>query len=485
MLKPENYLRQELIWILMPPILALSFGLIFVVYVFRAERKRGIIASSDLFWPFLWYLVTASRPIGVWFHIWGIPLPSVGAESDATDGSPIDRYFLLFLTAIGLWILIRRNFDWSGTFRRNQWLMLFIVYMAFSILWSQYPYVSLKRYIKILGSIVMALVVLTEERPADALSTVLRRCLYIHLPMSIISTRYFREIGVSFDWSGAAESWQGISTSKNTLGQMAMLGVLYFFWEVRRHWQQHKWKSLHFLYLLMAIYLLKGSEDAISMTSLSVCVFALVIFLRIQSLRNRPASVRPFVNTIFFGTIALITLVLAHSILFFSEDSFFGMLITQFGRDITLTDRTNIWADVYTATSGNPLLGVGIGGFWIGRLANIPWNANMTWALGQAHSGYVDTYLQLGLVGGFLLAAIIISTMPKLIDSVREDYDNGCFRITLFLTILFVNITETTYLRGDHHLWFIFQIVVWMVPSVRSMDDATIHHGGHSEGRTT
>jgi O-antigen ligase len=89
----------------------------------------------------------------------------------------------------------------------------------------------------------------------------------------------------------------------------------------------------------------------------------------------------------------------------------------------------------------------------------------MTWVLGQAHSGYVDTYLQLGIIGGALFAAVMFSTMPKLLDSMSEDFDYACFRITLFITILFVNITESTHLRGDHQFWFITQLVLWMVPT--------------------
>jgi exopolysaccharide production protein ExoQ len=447
----------------MPPYLALLIAAIFVLFAFRFDRKHNAYTSKALVWPTLWYLVTASHPFGVWLQMWGFPIP--GGSNDPTEGSSIDRYFYGGLTVIGLWILSRRRFDWGATFRRNSWLTTFIAFMALSILWSHYPFVSFKRFIKVIGSIVMACVILTEDDPLAAFSTVLRRCLYIHLPMSIICIKYFRNIGVSFDWFGTAESWQGISTTKNVLGQVAMLGVVYFFWEVRRHWREYRWRNIYLPYLFMAVYLLKGSEQDVSMTSISVCVFALVIFLRMQALRSRPEFVRPFVMKVLYAVAGLISLVLIHSVVLFSADSIFGHLITLLGRDITLTDRTYIWSDVYAAAAGNPLLGVGFGGFWIGRMANIPWNAHMTWVLGQAHSGYVDTYLQLGFVGAFLLAGVIFSTVPRLIDSMDEDFDFGCFRITLFLTILFVNMTESVYLRGDHHLWLILMIVLWSVPS--------------------
>ncbi len=447
----------------MPPRLALLISMIFVIIAFRSDRKRGVKAPDELLWPTLWYMVVASRAIGIWLNIWGVPLPS--GSSDPTEGSLIDRIFYLALTLMGLRILARRSFQWGVTLRNNPWLTALVVFMGISIMWSQYSFVSFKRYIKVVGSVVMTMVVLSNERPFESFLTILRRCLYIHLPMSIICTRYFRDIGVSYNYSGTGESWQGISTSKNTLAQIAMLGVVYFLREVRLRWSEFGWRNIHVLYLLMGLYLLKGAATTISMTSVTVCIFASVVFFRMQALRDRPEAIPRFVWTVFTGTVALIALVLVHSVVHFKEDSLFGFMITTFGRDITLTDRTYIWSDVYDAAGGLTMGGVGFGGFWIGRIANIPWNATMTWVLGQGHSGYVDTYLQLGFIGWILLAGVISSTLPRLLASLQEGFDFACFRITLFLTILFVNITESTYLRGDHHLWLIFMIVVWMVPN--------------------
>lgn len=448
----------------MPPKLALIIGTLLIFAAFRLDRKRSEGATRDILWPSLWYLVAASRPIGVWLALWGISMP--GGSEGPTEGSIIDRAFLGGLTLIGIWILSRRRFDWGAAFRSNPWLMALLSFMLASILWSQYPYVSFKRYIKIVGSVVMALVVLTDDQPFESVLGVVRRCLYIHLPMSIICIKYFRNIGVNFDWFGASESWLGIASSKNTLGQVAMLGTLYFFWEIRRQWPERRWRNIHFLYFAMALYLLKGSEDAISLTALSVCVFALVVFLRLHSLQSNMDKFCRYAQIICTATVSIVLLVLLHSIVIFSPHSFFGQIITFFGRDITLTDRTLIWSDVYSIASKSPLLGVGFGGFWIGSLANIPWNADMTWTLGQAHSGYIDTYLQLGLIGVILLTIVIFTSFSRLLRSVSENFDFACLRITLFLTILFVNITETTFLRGDHHLWWIFQIAILAVPSL-------------------
>jgi len=447
----------------MPPQLALAVGFALIFAAFRWDRKRGIRVSTTLFWPTLWYMVVASRPIGVWFVIWGVPLP--GARVGVEDGSLIDRVFYAGLALIGVLILSRRRVSWSAFIYSNRWFLLFLGFMALSLLWSDYTWVSFKRYIKLIGSVVMALVILTEDKPLEAMVTVLRRCLYVHLPMSIIFTKYFRDLGVSFDWSGSAEAWQGIATSKNTLGQVAMLGVVYFAWEVYRKWGQLRWKNHHLLFLGFALFLLKGSDEAVSKTSIAVCIFAGFVFFRIQSLRNRPDAVPRFVNLMFAGTVSLILLVVTHSIVHFSADSAFGKIIELLGRDITLTDRTYIWTDVYGVAAASPIVGVGFGGFWIGRIANIPWNASMTWVLGQGHSGYVDTYLHLGLVGIGLFAVLIFTTQRQIMESFSQNFDFACFRITLFLTALFINITETTFLRGDHHFWLVFLLAILAVHS--------------------
>ena len=445
----------------MPPQLALLFGTLFVLFAFLYDRKHAVPVSKAVWWPTIWYLVVASRFFGSWLVLAGVPLP--GGTGDPTDGSTMDRSFFLTLTAIGLVVLARRRFDWGRACRDNPWLTALIAFMAVSILWSNYPFVSFKRFVKVIGSVVMAMVVLTDQQPRDAFLTVIRRGLYVHLPMSIVCVKYFRDIGVSYDWFGSQTMWQGISTSKNVLGQVAMLGVVYFFWEVWRNWRELKWRNLHILYLWMALYLLKGSPNSISLTSVSVTAFALAVFLGLQYLRHRPDLAQRFATMVFWAVTGLVVLVLIHSVVMFSEDSFFGQIITKFGRSITLTDRTFIWHDCYAAVD-NPLLGVGFGAFWIGRLANIPWDANLTWVLGESHNGYVETYLQMGLVGGFLLAGVLFSTLPKLRASLAQDWDFGCFRLALFLTIMLINITESTYIRGDHHLWLILMMVIWKVP---------------------
>ena len=200
------------------------------------------------------------------------------------------------------------------------------------------------------------------------------------------------------------------------------------------------------------------------MTSLSVLALGLSVFLILQRLRQRPALGKLFFVTTSGAIFALLALVIAHSIVGFSEGSVFGKMVTSFGRDLTLTGRTDIWHDIYQVASRSPVFGVGFGGFWIGREANIPWNANMSWVLGQGHDGYVDAYLQLGWAGIFLLFIVFVASMRKICRWFESDFEYGRFCMVFFCVILFVNITESTLLRGEHNMWFLFLVVILAAP---------------------
>jgi O-antigen ligase len=445
-----------------PPNLALFLGCALAAFcILRAARAQGGFPLA-LLWPTLFYIVCASRPFSIWMWEWDINIPFL--TGGASEGTAMDQFFLLSLLFLGWRVLARRSFSLAALWRENRWPALLLLLMAASILWSDYSFTSLKRYVKVLVSLTMALVILTDDRPYKALQTVLRTCLYVHLPLSIVCVKYFRRIGIEYSFMGESNFWQGIATSKNTMGQVAMLGVVYFAWDLFQNWRTRGWRHLNTLYLLMALYLLKGSNHGVSKTSILVATLAVSILLLLHLLRQRPELLRRFTTLTLVGGLSLVAFIVTHSIVAFDDDSFLGALVKLFGRDITLTDRLYIWQDMYRAASGNPLLGVGYGGFWIGREANIPWNTH-TWVLGQGHSGYVDTYLQLGIAGWVVLAGIILATYRRLVAAFTTDFDFAAWRLALFLVVLFVNITETTLLRGDHHLWFIFTACIWMVPA--------------------
>ena len=88
------------------------------------------------------------------------------------EGSPLDAWFFFALIIVGFCVLVKRQVRLSEVVSNNGWLIVFLLYCFISIAWSDFPFIAFKRWIKILGHPIMALIVLTEPDPKEALITV-------------------------------------------------------------------------------------------------------------------------------------------------------------------------------------------------------------------------------------------------------------------------------------------------------------------------
>jgi exopolysaccharide production protein ExoQ len=287
--------------------------------------------------------------------------------------------------------------------RNNQWLTIFLLYCFVSIVWSDFPFVAFKRWIKILGHPIMALVLLTEPDPEEALTRLMKRCAYVIVPISILFIKYYPQWGRGFDlWTGGAMN-TGITTSKNALGYDCMILGLFFFWHLLRTWRTGRSIArrnellLAAGFLIMIWWLFSMAQSSTSLVSLLLGV-AIMAALGLR-----------FVNKRLIGTYVVVGIV----IYVLAEATFgiSGRVIELLGKSPTLTDRTVLWEDVLKVKI-NPIFGAGFESFWLGeryqKFAESRW-----WQPNQAHNGYLETYLNLGVVGVFLLIGMLVATFWK------------------------------------------------------------------------
>jgi O-antigen ligase len=118
------------------------------------------------------------------------------------------------------------------------------------------------------------------------------------------------------------------------------------------------------------------------------------------------------------------------------------MLISRLGRDATYTGRTNIW-DAVRSVYVNPLLGTGYDSFWLGdRLWQV-------WAtagpVNQAHNGYLELYLNLGIIGLILLAGLLISCYVTICRKLTQPRTFASLALAMWTLALFYNMTEASF----------------------------------------
>jgi exopolysaccharide production protein ExoQ len=434
----------------LPQPVALLGTLGFVFFLFWRDIRQKPNVTGAIWLPVIWVVLMGSRSVGQWLYMCGFK--TIGSFE---EGSPLDAVVYSSLIFAGLCVLNRRQVSLSEVFQNNGWLMAFLLYCFVAILWSDFPFVAFKRWIKMLGHPIMALVLLTEPNPNEALVRLMKRSAYILVTFSIMAIKWFPEMGRRVDdWTGLPAN-VGITQSKNMLGCGCLVLGFFFFWHFLRTWRTERSKArrdelrLVGLLLVMIAYLFRKSHAATATLCLLIAV-AVMLFVGRRWVDKRLIGTYVLVGLIGLG-IAELTFGLFERVAEFT------------GHESTLMGRMELWRDCL-AVNTNPVLGVGFESFWLGDRLHLvkegrPWTPN------EAHNGYLETYLNLGLVGLFMLFGLIIATFRKIrLDLLLGNTDWGRFELGFLVAIVFYNLTEATF-RGLSLPWFIFFIISMQYPT--------------------
>jgi len=433
----------------MPPIVPLFLCFLFIAYLFWRDDRRGQEISWAIALPLCWLLIISSRAVTQWLAFAGINIGGTSIE----EGSAVDATIYFTMTMLGIRELSRRGVRLATILSQNRWFALYFAYCLLAIVWSDFPFVSFKRWIKGLGHPVMALLVLTELNPVNALVLLLKRATYVVVPLSIVLIKYFPHIGRTFsEWNGLAQN-TGVAGNKNSLGYDLMILTMFLAWNwIRarqmppgRERRREIWLSVFFLAMIAYLFKLAPSSTGIICASLGITIMLLLGYPSIQRKATGPV------------VLALLIMVILAHVMF----DIFVPLFHALGKDATLTGRTDLWGYVWELR-GNPVVGIGFESFWLGyrsqALADIYW-----WKPTQAHNGYLETFLNLGGIGLFLLLGLLMVTFRKGRRQLWSDPLTARWRLALLLTFIVYNWTEAGF-KGLHLVWFMFFLIALDYP---------------------
>jgi exopolysaccharide production protein ExoQ len=366
------------------------------------------------------------------------------------EGSLLDRGFLTVLILLGIAVLVRRPVHWPVFKREHRWLIALYLFALVSALWADIPlYVSLKRFIKFSGAVVMALIIFSEAAPREALLTVFKRLTYILIPFSLLLIKYFPSLGRAYREHSGGTMWIGVTTTKNGLGALCMISIFFLVWNyvTNRRKRGASWfrlESFSYLFILIiALHMLLG-EGAYSATALVCLPVGIITFLVLVWTRNR--QVRLTAN-IFVIPLTLIFVVGTY-LPFAGTSSLMSTVSGKLGRDATFTGRTEIWEVLTPFALQEPFLGHGYGGFWSeGTIAKAEVN--------EAHNGYLEVILELGFVGLCLLFGLVISYCQKLRHQLRQQgrFEWAAFGLCVLIMLILHEVTEASFLAASDLIW--------------------------------
>lgn len=427
--------------------LLLTIGFILVLFIrdFRTRKNT----TGAIWLPFLWVTVCggASRYFSQWLDMFGFHVGGISAE----DGSPVDAAFNAALILGGLLVLHTRRISVMHFVRNNRWLTIYLVYCLIAISWSDYSFVSAKRWVKLLGDPVMALVLLTEPEPMEALARTMKRCAYVLFPLSLLFIKYFPDLGRSFDgWTGLPLN-TGVATNKNELGFDCWILGAVLFWHGLQVLQWERGKARRDELILCAgligmdLWLLKIAHSASSLVAF-LLASSIMVFLGSRWVRKQNVGIYVVLGAV-AAAVALFGFGLSDTI------------IHLLGRNDTLTGRTTLW-QILWHWNVNPVFGTGFESFWLGdRRLDVQQDLGVSY-INEAHNGYLETYLNLGFVGVFLTAAILLATFAKTRRALLQDFEFGRFRLAYLMAFVLYNWTEAAFRMNSFPFFMFFVIAI-------------------------
>jgi O-antigen ligase len=340
-------------------------------------------------------------------------------------------------------------------------LLLFFFFAGISVLWSDFPAVAFKRWIKALGNLVMVLVVLTDLNRSAAVKRLLARVAFLLIPVSVLFIKYYPELGRGYHRWTWEPMYHGVATTKNGLGVICLVFGLGSVWRVLEAFHNGERPRItgpliaHGVVLAMALWLFWKAD---SVTSLNCFLIGggLIAFMSRPGLARKQAVVHLLVGAVVFFTLSVLFLGVGTG------------LLDAMGRDTTLTGRTELWAHILQIKV-NPWFGVGFESFWLGDRAKHFWEL-YDWRPNQAHNGYLEVFLNLGSIGVVLLSFAMAWGYRNVVGSLRRDPELGRLRLAFFVVAVLYNLTEAAF-KVMHPVWITFLLAITLVPDPLRQED--------------
>ena len=453
----------------MPPFIALFVWFVLLLALLCFDPAKIRATSVALWVPVIWMFFAGSRLPSQWL---GALTGGSWMAANLQDGNPLDRSIDLVLIGLAIAILVTRSFDWGSFFTRNLAVTAFIIFAMLSVFWSDFPLVAFKRWFRDLGNYIMILVVLSDPLPLDAVRTVFRRLGYLLVPLSILLDKYFPQMSKMYDpWSGAG-MYVGVTTGKNLLGLVALLSGVFFFWDTVVRWPDKNERRAKRAILVNVVFLAMSFRLLINANSATCKVCMVIGCLIVAAIQSKWGKRHPgFLKMLIPGSFCLyliLTFVFGMS----------GNLAAAIGKDPTLTDRTKIWAFVLGMHT-NPWIGTGYESFWLGPRLQWIWQTSGLGTINEAHNGYLEVYLNLGIIGLLLIAGILIASYRTICKRFAPFSSLASLSLAVWAIVLFFNVTEAGFRSGL--LWFAFLLVAISVKA-RDRVPATVAAGHVNAG---
>lgn len=337
---------------------------------------------------------------------------------------------------------------------RGNWpLLLLLAVVVVSCVWSLYPLVSFRRATALLLTTGFGAYLAMRFSPKGALKLVAWACCIAALA-SLVLVVVDPRVAIHQAGDIHEGAWRGIFGHKNTMGRSMAFGVVTL-------------AAVAFVVRpaarLAAIVgaLLCGALLAMSLSRTGwvvafFVVMAVPLFLILQPSRFS-RGIRMFATGL--GALAaLILIVLGYH---------YGLALM--GRDETLSGRTRLWELAINSGMKHFALGAGYRAYWTeaGSMDVAAATSIGGDNLGNGHNGYLDTWLELGLLGFAAFLLVLVTAARRITRSLTSSSDPTVIWLAMILSYMTIYAwTEQILIQQSEITWvMLVAALFWLTPN--------------------
>lgn len=329
-------------------------------------------------------------------------------------------------------------------------IFIFFLWSLSSVTWSLTPNIAIMRVTLI---VMLSVVTIVSVRGLGSVSAsnALTVALYIILICNFLSLFIVPSIGFNYHPSGIIDyQWEGLMGHKNSAGAVCAVTMIFIIFS-----EQIKTGALKLLLSIPPFAFLLGTISRTSIVALCIALISGYAMKRIEKYQKTTLYKITIVFVWIPSFIAFATILIAS----IAPDIFAPLFV-----DRTVgSNRGVIWWPLIQMLSQYPLIGHGYGSLWNSGHVMPDLHESSNWVLGvtQAHNGYLDISLQLGLVGlALALFSVFISPVRRLILSESVAASRACLPVGLIIFVMTSNLTESGLLSSDSFWSFILLVAI-------------------------
>ncbi len=381
------------------------------------------------------------------------------------SASIVTVLWLALYCLTGLRLMQLYGLVWISWFIRYR-LLLFLLLVAgmVSVAWSIDPQLTLQRMIHLLGTTLVGFY-LGYHFTLPQLVRMLVSVLALLLLASALAVYAIPDYGLQ-QYEGQVV-WRGVTSDKNTLGFIAVMGIMLFAAEIPT--ARPLARMMLALALLLGLLVLGMSRSATSLLSLVAGTGVAAAFLVTRTFGLNGSRM----------VLLLLLSVMVLLLLLFGVDS--TLLFALFDRSSDLTGRQEVWERVMGVVNDHAWTGTGYGTIWSPTLAS-EWQQQsllgLSWTAHHAHNGFLQVASQLGLPVALLATLLALQLLIETLSiHIHTPFLPRVLPVVAFqIAFIISNVSEAHFLM-DRSLFWMLEIAL-PVAALRCVEaDYTIATG--------